>query len=323
MAPGESAGQQSQQRRSKAQSLRLQAQAMNESADKLDRSADMWSRGYNGEQTVGAQLELLRPYGFDVLHDVRWPGRQRANIDHVAIGPPESSSSMRRTGRDRSPSARVSCGRTATSGPARSRVCDRLVVTSQASSRFPGHCTSSRSLDSQGSKCRCAPLPRRHSRWSPRARVLSHRIACSTHSRRRDRYRLASPVGAPLCDPAFAASCIPPPGTKCHGAPRTVGEGAEPTRQAEDRGKRGRGQARTHSGAHRGATEPSRLVDHSRRGRRHRRHSRSDLLRRKRSDSPCASDVCQLQRAACCISARSAASRRQELWDQDPAGRSS
>jgi hypothetical protein len=48
----------------------------------------MWQRGAEGEQTVGAQLELLRPYGFDVFHDVHWPGRQRANIDHVAIGPP-------------------------------------------------------------------------------------------------------------------------------------------------------------------------------------------------------------------------------------------
>ncbi|HEX4699230.1 MAG TPA: nuclease-related domain-containing protein [Actinomycetes bacterium] len=31
---------------------------------------------------------MLRPHGFDVFHDVHWPGRQRANIDHIAVGPP-------------------------------------------------------------------------------------------------------------------------------------------------------------------------------------------------------------------------------------------
>ena len=36
---------------------------------------------------VGATLERLRASGYDVLHDVHWPGRRRANIDHVAIGP--------------------------------------------------------------------------------------------------------------------------------------------------------------------------------------------------------------------------------------------
>lgn len=88
MQPGESAGQQAQHRRIRAQSLREQSRALSERADRVERSGEMWSRGAAGEQTVGAQLELLRPYGFDLLHDVRWPGRRRANIDHVAIGPP-------------------------------------------------------------------------------------------------------------------------------------------------------------------------------------------------------------------------------------------
>ena len=88
MQPGESAGQQSRRQRSRAESLRAQAQLLNERADRAERDAARWERGYAGEQTVGAQLDLLRPHGFDVLHDVRWPGRMRANIDHVAIGPP-------------------------------------------------------------------------------------------------------------------------------------------------------------------------------------------------------------------------------------------
>ena len=86
--PGESAGQQSRRRRSHAESLRAQAQLLTERADRIERTAEMWDRGHVGEQTVGAELEKLRPHGFDVLHDVRWPGRRRANIDHVAIGPP-------------------------------------------------------------------------------------------------------------------------------------------------------------------------------------------------------------------------------------------
>ena len=68
--------------------MRTQARDLIAGADRLERSAEMWGRGQAGEQAVGAQLEALRPCGFDVLHVVRWPGRRRANIDHVAIGPP-------------------------------------------------------------------------------------------------------------------------------------------------------------------------------------------------------------------------------------------
>lgn len=86
--PGESAGQQSRRRHKHAEHLRARAQLLNERADRIERTAEMWYRGHVGEQTVGAELEKLRGHGFDVLHDVRWPGRRRANIDHVAIGPP-------------------------------------------------------------------------------------------------------------------------------------------------------------------------------------------------------------------------------------------
>lgn len=88
MRPGESADHQARHRRVRAQSLRQQSQALREQADRIEHAGEMWARGAAGEQTIGALLELLRPYGFEVLHDVRWPGRRRANIDHVAIGPP-------------------------------------------------------------------------------------------------------------------------------------------------------------------------------------------------------------------------------------------
>lgn len=46
-----------------------------------------WSVGAEGERLVAANLAHLERYGWVALHDLRWPGRQRANIDHVAVGP--------------------------------------------------------------------------------------------------------------------------------------------------------------------------------------------------------------------------------------------
>ncbi|GIG40652.1 nuclease-related domain-containing protein [Cellulomonas phragmiteti] len=46
-----------------------------------------WSVGAEGERLVAANLAHLERYGWIALHDLRWPGRQRANIDHIAVGP--------------------------------------------------------------------------------------------------------------------------------------------------------------------------------------------------------------------------------------------
>ena len=43
--------------------------------------------GQGHEQLVGSALELLRPHGFAVLHDLQLPGRPGARIDHVVVGP--------------------------------------------------------------------------------------------------------------------------------------------------------------------------------------------------------------------------------------------
>ena len=45
-------------------------------------------QGHRDDRLVGPALELLRPYGFEVMHDVRSPGRPPAEIDHVVVGPP-------------------------------------------------------------------------------------------------------------------------------------------------------------------------------------------------------------------------------------------
>ena len=87
MGAGGSALGQSARLRDRAARLRDEAQARLEQAETLERSAAAWDKGWQGEQLVGAQLDLLRADGWHVLHDVRWPKRPRANIDHVAVGP--------------------------------------------------------------------------------------------------------------------------------------------------------------------------------------------------------------------------------------------
>lgn len=46
-----------------------------------------WTAGADGEEQVADALAGLEQLGWVVLHDVAWPGRPRANLDHVLIGP--------------------------------------------------------------------------------------------------------------------------------------------------------------------------------------------------------------------------------------------
>jgi hypothetical protein len=77
MPPGESAGQQVTLPRHRANDLDSEA------TESIPEAGAASPR----EQAVGPALERLRAHGWDVLHDVHWPGRRRANIDHVAVGP--------------------------------------------------------------------------------------------------------------------------------------------------------------------------------------------------------------------------------------------
>ena len=88
MGAGTSAGRYGERKRSKAAALREQGQRLLDRADGLDRVAEQWEKGEVGERVVGAALDSLKAQGWIVMHDVRWPGRARANIDHVAVGPP-------------------------------------------------------------------------------------------------------------------------------------------------------------------------------------------------------------------------------------------
>lgn len=64
------------------------ARRQRERAERLMRSAAKYERGAHGERATGAVLDALRQEGWAVFHDVKWPGRPRANIDHVVLGPP-------------------------------------------------------------------------------------------------------------------------------------------------------------------------------------------------------------------------------------------
>jgi hypothetical protein len=62
------------------------ARRQREKAERLQRSAALWERGAQGEEAVARALADL-PDGWVALHDLAWPGRQRANLDHVVVGP--------------------------------------------------------------------------------------------------------------------------------------------------------------------------------------------------------------------------------------------
>jgi hypothetical protein len=48
----------------------------------------MFERGADGEQATADALAALPKQTWTCFHDVRWPGRKLANVDHVVVGPP-------------------------------------------------------------------------------------------------------------------------------------------------------------------------------------------------------------------------------------------
>lgn len=55
--------------------------------ERAERTRRNYSQGAEGERMVAEVLGGLQRYGWVALHDVHWPGRPKANIDHIAIGP--------------------------------------------------------------------------------------------------------------------------------------------------------------------------------------------------------------------------------------------
>jgi hypothetical protein len=62
------------------------ARKAREKAARLQRRAELFERGAEGEQATAGALTVL-PAGWTALHDVRWPNRRLANIDHIVVGP--------------------------------------------------------------------------------------------------------------------------------------------------------------------------------------------------------------------------------------------
>jgi hypothetical protein len=63
------------------------ARRMRDKARRLERAAEQYERGRDGERATAVALAELPVDLWTVIHDVRWPGRARANIDHVVVGP--------------------------------------------------------------------------------------------------------------------------------------------------------------------------------------------------------------------------------------------
>src|SRR5665647_2368591 len=61
--------------------------AVEDELERVQKQQRAWSAGAEGERQVASTLATLAPYGWTALHDVHWPGRPQANLDHVAIGP--------------------------------------------------------------------------------------------------------------------------------------------------------------------------------------------------------------------------------------------
>jgi hypothetical protein len=55
--------------------------------DQAEGATKAWDAGAVGERVVAEKLSELVPRGWYVLHDVHWPGRPKANLDHVLVGP--------------------------------------------------------------------------------------------------------------------------------------------------------------------------------------------------------------------------------------------
>lgn len=68
------------------ESAREEARRARQKAERLARRAEMFEKGAEGEAATAAVLSTL-PSGWTATHDVRWPSRRLANIDHILVGP--------------------------------------------------------------------------------------------------------------------------------------------------------------------------------------------------------------------------------------------
>ena len=70
------------------ESARASAKRLREKAERQARVAAMFERGAEGEEATATALAALPSEEWAVFHDLRWPGRKFANVDHIVVGPP-------------------------------------------------------------------------------------------------------------------------------------------------------------------------------------------------------------------------------------------
>ena len=80
MAAGDRAAEQSRLAAERVARLRREL-------EQAERHSQAWSAGAAGEATVAAKMSELAASGWLALHDVHWPGRPKANLDHILVGP--------------------------------------------------------------------------------------------------------------------------------------------------------------------------------------------------------------------------------------------
>ncbi|MEQ4521419.1 nuclease-related domain-containing protein [Nocardioides kribbensis] len=71
---------------SAGESAEAVARRHREKIARLERAAERWERGAAGERATADVLATL-PAEWTAFHDIRWPGRKLANVDHVVLGP--------------------------------------------------------------------------------------------------------------------------------------------------------------------------------------------------------------------------------------------
>ncbi len=69
------------------ESARAAAHTKRVKAEQVLQHAEAFERGAEDEESTARVLGALSADGWRIFHDVRWPGRAQANIDHIVVGP--------------------------------------------------------------------------------------------------------------------------------------------------------------------------------------------------------------------------------------------
>ncbi|WP_434992327.1 nuclease-related domain-containing protein [Arthrobacter sp. Ld5] len=87
MEAGQGAAERAQRIGDRVSRLEAELERLEADLAQARKAQQAWLAGAEGEARVGEQLRRLELQGWKILHDVHWPGRPKANLDHVAVGP--------------------------------------------------------------------------------------------------------------------------------------------------------------------------------------------------------------------------------------------